>query len=355
MPETEPAAAGEALAAEPGRWLAIHIFYGGSARPMLTECIRPLVDELRAQNLLARYFFINYWLEGPHVRLRLKLRTAADEPAVRAAADAAIQRFLTERPALYELDAGYRAELYNLLFDLEFPQGKPAELVGPDGNVRMQPNNSFSYRPYEPEYGKYGGPAGIALAEWHFEYSSDVLIDAVRTMNLHLRPVTLGTAAQLMLVTAGTFLPDRAELAEFLDTYHDFWHRAFAGTDFVNGIDYATMYERLAPDLDRRFQPILGALDRGEQHRLPAFLRGWAEHAAQLRERARRLAESGQLTFAFPEGTPAVTVTDPRVALPRLLSPYLHMTNNRLYVTLRDEAYLAYLLGRAVRDSLAAR
>lgn len=340
---------------EPGRWLAIHVFYGGNARPMLVECVRPLVDELTDQGLLGGYFFINYWLEGPHVRLRLKPRTAADEPAVRAAAEAAIQRFLTVRPALYEMDAGYRGELYNALFALEYPQGKPPELVDPHGNMLMQPNNSFSYRAYEPEYGKYGGEAGVALAEWHFQYSSDLVIDAVRTMNLHLRPVGLGTAIQLMLVLAGTFLPERADLVELMDGYHQYWHRAFAGTDFVANIDYDRMFEGMAGDLDRRFAPILRALDHGEQHRLPGFLRGWAEHAGQLRERVCGLAESGQLAFAYPEGAPAVVVTDPREALMRVLPQYLHMTNNRLYVTLRDEAYLSYLLGSALRGSLAAR
>ena len=44
----------------------------------------------------------------------------------------------------------------------------------------LRPNNSCSYEPYEPEYGKYGGPAGVALAEWHFEHSSDLVIDAIR-------------------------------------------------------------------------------------------------------------------------------------------------------------------------------
>jgi Lantibiotic biosynthesis dehydratase C-term len=34
----------------------------------------------------------------------------------------------------------------------------------------------------------------------------------------------------------------------------------------------------------------------------------------------------------------------------RLLSPYMHMTNNRLGATLSDEAYLAYVLARALRD-----
>ena len=38
------------------------------------------------------------------------------------------------------------------------------------------------------------------------------------------------------------------------------------------------------------------------------------------------------------------------MAARRLLSPYLHMTNNRLGATLSDEAYLAYALARALRE-----
>ena len=39
-----------------------------------------------------------------------------------------------------------------------------------------------------------------------------------------------------------------------------------------------------------------------------------------------------------------------QTALVRVLSPYLHMTNNRFHVTIRDEAYLSYVMGRALRD-----
>jgi len=340
---------------EPGSWIGMHIFYGANARPMVVECIRPLVDELSTQGLLDSYFYLNYWQEGPHVRLRLKPRTAADEPAVRGAAEAAVRRFLAVRPALYEMNAGFRGELHEMLFRLEYPNGGPAELLGADGMAVMQPNNSFAYRPYEPEYGKYGGEQGVALAEWHFHHSSDLVIDTVATMNLHLRPVVLGVASQLMLVMAGTFLPDRHDLVTFFDSYHRFWHHAFGGAGLVDNIDYEGMYERTATELDRRFRPILAALDQGEQDRLPRFLRGWAEHAGQLRRRVTRLAGAGALTFAYPEGAEPVTVTDPQQAMIRLLSPYLHMTNNRLYVTLRDEAYLAYLIGRALRETVAAR
>lgn len=333
-----------------GNWLALHVFYAANPQPLLVECVGPLVRDLTEQNLLAGHFFINYWLEGPHVRLRLRPRTPADEPAVRERAEAAVSRFLKARPALYAMGTGYLRELYDILFALEFPDGKPAELIDANGQMLLQANNSFSYRRYEPEYGKYGGPAGIEVAEWHFQHSSDMVLRAVSSMNLHLRPVLLGTAAQLMTVLAGTFLPDRDELVDFLDRYHHFWHRAFAGTSLIGADEYARMYDSVAGDLGRRVRQILAIVARGETRHLPGFLRGWAEHAIVLKERVLGLAASGQLTMGTWGGGGDRVVTDPGEALAALLSPYLHMTNNRLHATIRDEAYLSYLLARVLRE-----
>ncbi|MDG4798456.1 thiopeptide-type bacteriocin biosynthesis protein [Micromonospora sp. WMMD1082] len=338
-------------AADPrGRWLALHVFYAANPQPLLVDCVAPLVRDLTEQNLLAGHFFINYWLEGPHVRLRLRPRTPEDEPAVRAQAEAAIDRFLTTRPALYAMGAGYLRELYDILFDLEFPDGRPAELIDPNGQMVLQANNSFSYRRYEPEYGKYGGPEGIEIAEWHFQHSSEMVLRALSSMNLHLRPVLLGTAAQLMTVMAGTFLTDREELVDFLDRYHHFWHRAFAGTSLIGIDEYTRMYDGVAVELGGRVKRILALVARGETQRLPNVLRDWAEHAAQLREKVLGLAASGRLTVTAWGGGADRVVTDPGEALAALLSPYLHMTNNRLHATIRDEAYLSYLLARVLRD-----
>lgn len=58
--------------------------------------------------------------------------------------------------------------------------------------------------------------------------------------------------------------------------------------------------------------------------------------------------------FRSWDGTRDERVTDPAVALPLLLSPYMHMTNNRLHVTIRDEAYLAHLLGRVLREGVGS-
>ncbi|WP_371483929.1 lantibiotic dehydratase C-terminal domain-containing protein [Kitasatospora sp. NBC_00315] len=337
----------------PGDWLAFHVFYAASPRPLLLTCVRPLVDSLTREGLLAGHFFINYWLEGPHLRLRLRPSHAGASATVRERAEQAIGRFLRERPALYEVKGGFLAELYNTLFELEYHgeerEEQRARLLDAEGRMRLRPNNSFSAEPYEPEYGKYGGPAGVALAEWHFQRSSDLVIEAARTMNVHLRTVVLGLSAQLMMTMSGCFLREEDALLDFLDRYHDFWNGAFQGTNYTARDGYDRAYGTMDASLPQRFRVIREALADGAPERLPSVLRGWAEHGLELRERVLDLTRRGDLVFRSWDGTRDLPVDDPAQSLPMLLSPYLHMTNNRLSVTVRDEAYLSYVLARALR------
>ncbi len=356
-----------------GEWQAVHTFYAANPQPLLVSCIRPLIASLEEDGLLAGHFFLNYWLEGPHVRLRLKPATADATEEVRRRAEEAIDAFLRARPALYEVDTGFLNEFYNALFEIEFPKGDRNAFMGEDGRMNLRPNNSRSWEPYAPEYTKYGGKAGVDLAEWHFAHSSDLVINAFRTMNLHLRTVLLGTSAQLMMVMLSCFLPDAGKQADYLDRYYEFWHRAFPGTGFIGSAEYDRNFAETAPGLGRRYREIRQAVtamraareagagtaggaassgDAGEGVRLPAFLQGWSEHCLELRERVAELAARGDLVFAPPEEK-AEPLTDLAVVLPTLLSPYMHMTNNRLHVTIRDEAYLAHVLGRVLRADLA--
>ncbi|MCX4745738.1 lantibiotic biosynthesis protein [Kitasatospora sp. NBC_01287] len=358
-PQADPRAASRAASratpqATPGDWQAFHVFYAASPRPLLLQCVRPLVAELTGQGLLAGYFFLNYWLEGPHLRLRLRPATAAAAAPVREHAEAAIAAFLRRRPALYQVKDSFFAELYETLFELEYREEDRARLLGPDGRMRLRPNNTFSIEPYEPEYGKYGGPAGVALAEWHFQRSSDLVIEATRSMNLHLRTVVLGLAAQLMMTMSACFLADQEQLLTFLDRYHAFWNGAFAGTNFTAQQGYDRAYGSTGETLAGRFRAVRAAVGAGELAQLPTLLRGWAEHCLELRARAVGLAERGELVFRSWDGERDLPVTEAAQALPMLLSPYAHMTNNRLSVTVRDEAYLSYVLARALREPAGA-
>ncbi|MGW4384150.1 lantibiotic dehydratase C-terminal domain-containing protein [Kitasatospora sp. NPDC004531] len=339
----------------PGDWLALHVFYAASPGPLLLQCVRPLVTELTEQGLLAGYFFINYWVEGPHLRLRLRPARPEAAEQVRARAEAAVADFLRRRPALYQVEDSFFAELYNTMFELEFTPDERTRLVGPDGRMRLRENNTFSREAYEPEYGKYGGAAGIDLAEWHFQHSSDLVIETTRTMNLHLRTVVLGLATQLMMTMTACFLPEDDDLLHFLDRYHAFWNHAFDGTNYTAQQGYDRAYATMGDTLPARFRAIRAAIADRATDRLPAVLRGWAEHCIELRARAAELARRGELVFRSWDGERDLTVTDPAQALPMLLFPYAHMTNNRLSVTVRDEAFLSYILARALREPSVAR
>ena len=337
----------------PGEWQSLHIFYTAKARPLVKECVRPLIADLRGRGLVENYFFIHYWLEGPHVRLRLKPVSAAATDEVRERTEEAIRSFLKVRPSLYEVKDDFFVNLHNTLFELEFSAEEKDRYTGSDGRMRQRPNNSFSYETYEPEYAKYGGPAGVALAEWHFRHSTDLVLEAVQKLNMHLRTVALGLATQLMMVMATAFLEDERVMREYLQRYHDFWRRAFMETALIRDNEYDEAYRRMSSSvIANRFTTIRAAMAADSTDFLPGLTRTWAVHCRELRDRVVDLASQGQLVFPFWDGTGEPAPVEPRAAIDRLLSPYLHMTNNRLEVNLSDEAYLAFLLVKALDEAV---
>lgn len=337
-----------------GAWMAIHIYYAADSRPVLSECVRPLVRDLRERGMIERFFFINYWLEGQHVRLRLKPSSPDGKPAVAATAESAVQAFLGRRPALYDYDSEFLLSMYEDMFRLEYSEEERIERYGGDGPMPLRENNTYAFLPYEPEYAKYGGVQGIELAEWHFEKSSDLVLEVIDQVNTHLRTVLLGIASQLMMVMGATFLPRRPDLRSFMFDYHEFWQHAFQITELATVDKYRENFGRMEGELSRRFGDIEAALNGEGRERMSSFVRIWADHCQELRERVVALSKSGGLVFPpwdadrLRHSRSSVDyrpVTDPDAALRILLSPYMHMTNNRLGATIVDEAYLSYLLG----------
>ncbi|CCI52221.1 MAG: hypothetical protein LKG20_10060 [Tetrasphaera jenkinsii] len=331
----------------PAPWQAHHIFYTAQSRPVLTECVGPLVRSFRERGLIHRYFFINYWLEGPHVRLRFQPTNRAVAAQLLAETESAIAQFLSRRPALYSVQADFFVDMQNTLLDLEFTPAEKVSYLDSKGGMRQRDNNTFSQESYEPEYAKYGGHVGVELAEWHFEKSSDLVIEADSSMNVHVRSVQLGLAGQLMLVMASAFLHDPVRIHDYMVRYHEFWKRGFESTSFIREMEYEQAADGISPSIIERYDVIDGARRAGDADSLPPLLATWLDHCVDLRQRICDLAEAGELIFPEWESGATVAAT-PEQAVETLLFPYMHMTNNRLQVTLGDEAYLAFVLARAL-------
>ncbi|MGQ0837532.1 thiopeptide-type bacteriocin biosynthesis protein [Actinokineospora sp.] len=330
-------------APEVRQWISVHVFYASNANPMLVDCVRPLVAGLRERGLITRFFFITYWLEGPHVRIRLLPAPDADPDVIRAELEAALAGFLRRRPALYDADRAGMDVLYRRLYVAEYGEQSWAATYG-DAGMPFRANNSFDYLPYEPEYDRYGGPAGLEVSEWHFEKSSDIVLRLLGTTNVHVRTVLLGQSVQLAAVLCFEFLRTADRVARFLTDYRTFWETNFQEDSPKRYEVFDASYARMAPRLTARVAEIRDRV-AGRDAELTALETEWLNHVRDLRARTTVLAERGELVFARGP------VSDVDSALAILLSSYLHMTNNRLGVTIADEVYLSYILRKAVLDS----
>lgn len=323
-------------------WLSFHVFYAANSNPVLVEGVAPLIERLRSEGLIERWFFIRYWLEGPHVRLRVLPARAEDTERVRAEVRTALEAILARRPALYEADRDSSADLFKRMYLAEYSEEQWNAQYGADGQMPYRDNNSFHEIAYEQELDRYGGPAGMALSEWHFERSSDVTLRLLATGNMHMRTVLLGQTAQLDMALCFAFLPDEAAVGEFLTNYRVFWETSYQEPSTEQHASFERSFERMRDRLRERLTRIQAAVR--DPSTAVGLEREWAEHCVELRDRAVDLARNGELSFR--QGP----VTDPAVALPILLSSYIHMTANRLGGSILDEIYLAYVNRLAVLE-----
>lgn len=338
-PVVDPDAAGE--------WIAVHVYYSSNNHPLLVDAVGPVVDGLRRDGLLESWFFIRYWMEGPHLRVRLKPRRMGDQQMVVERLFSALDAFLDDRPALYEMDERETSGLFKEMFLGEYDEQQWNELYGASGSMPMRPNNSYVVMRYEPEVGRYGGTEAISVAEKHFEASSDLVRTLVETTNVHVRSVLFGLAAQLMTVMLGVFQDDIDRSALFLSAYRTYWERSGSGEAAPRHDAYARAFDTMQGDLREHLGTIYQAAAHRHTGELNGFLKEWAEHCIGLHDTLSAVADRGELMF--PLGADGGTIpVDIATGTQALLSGYLHMTNNRLGVSIIDECYIAYLIEHAL-------
>ncbi|WP_406435428.1 thiopeptide-type bacteriocin biosynthesis protein [Streptomyces sp. NBC_01589] len=325
-------------------WISLHVFYAANANPVLVHCVRPLVARLREQGLLHSWFFIRYWLEGPHVRLRLLPADASAAAEVARTAREALEEYLRERPALYEEDRNSSGDLYKNMFLAEYSEERWNELYGADGAMPFRGNNSVARIPYERELDRYGGPAGMELAEWHFQESSELVLTLLETTNVHVRTVLLGQAAQLTAWLCFALLRDEEAVAQFLVRYRTMWETSYQEPSESQHERFDRSYERMKERLVPRLRHVRDSARDVSAASPTPLERSWFAHCTELRDRALKLADAGALSFR--EGA----VPDPQAALAIVLSSYVHMTNNRIGVSILDEIYLSYVICKALSD-----
>lgn len=291
-------------------WASFHLFidgeiYGSAGDRLLLDAVAPLARDLLGSGRVSRYFFIRYREDGPHLRLRLRgrpeilTREVVPEVNRRAAGPSWAAAGLTRLVAVA----------------------------------------------YEPELGRYGGPAATALAERLFYASSEAAVELLRPLAGPSRRQRLGRGLLAMLVLLQVFVRRREPAAALAAGYAD----AFLAGQMPQ-TDTRELWSRLFTETCRRQGPDLGptvsrawrSLEQ-ENGELPEPIETYRRRLLALHRRLRNLARGGRLD-------PSRATLPWQQVVASLVPSYLHMMNNRLGIDPREEAYLARLIAETLGE-----
>ena len=336
------------------KWLSAHLHFSGNPNPMLYQFVGPFLNQLRDDRQIDRYFFMRYWTEGQHIRVRMLPSANVDPASVTVAFEAAAAAFFERRPSLLPAMQLDEPDRVKATFLAEYPESAWDAAYGPDGEMPVRAPNQLRWVSYKPEFARYGGTRGMTLSETHFESSSDLVLNLLETSNLHIRSIVLGAAAQIMAVMTVAMLDGPQDALRFLGNYEKRWRTGWGGIYSPQNEQFERAYQAQAGVLVPRVGSVIAvtrAVLADESRPARSYLESWARQCRNTRLEINEL--TGANGLLFPRSRDSGTWDsqgDADFAAHGLAFSYVHMLNNRLGVPIVDEIYLAYLLRRTLED-----
>lgn len=314
------------MGAEAAGWHSTHLYIDVS-RGMeeyefaLANLVEPFVRICEASGWIDRFFFIRYSEGGHHVRLRLHGRGK-------------------------DVGSELRSALASLV-SLKSPEGSP--------NVSQKPHSpqvqltKVNWIPYEPEFDRYGGVDGVAVAERFFHLSSETTFALLRDGSHHDDSTRLGRALLCMVVLSQVFCGNRETSAEFFDGYYRSYRKVPVSERDEDGSlqdAFESAYSSQAANLSAYVCDAWNRLDCGES--LSPTLDEYCTGLRTIKDELERLLRLQRLVVG------RVVLNGWRSVLQAIVPSYMHMMNNRLGVPIPVESYLGYMVAQVLSDSSGA-
>ena len=289
-----------------GTWLSAHIpirggIYSGICDEAIRQLVAPTIAASRSRNLATQAFFIRYVDRAPHIRLRLQYESEKNR-------DVLVE--LVERAVSDQREMG-------------------AQTIA----------GTAEWIPYVPETGRYAGIRALPIVERLFDASSEFAFRQLDTSTSADRSLRLGRGALAMLVLAHTFLDGRAAVLEFTRQYSANYLKVVAPIGEANeqaNNAFAEAHRRQASSMAPYVAESWDSLEAGEP--LTSALDAYRAAITEAREQLEQLATFGGIEL---HGTPC---GDWKVIGPFLAASLVHMTSNRLGISVIEESFLARIL-----------
>ena len=277
------------------------------------RCVIPIINSLINEKYISSYFFINYNERGPHIRLRLK----SDH----------------DSNFVYEVAS---KKIYSYLESFPSKEDKQR-------NMNWYPNDSIQLIEYEPEFDRYGGREGVAIAEKQFMNSTSIIFSYFNVDLLNNYQEALNIAIRLHLVSAFVYCNRNIQDAIL------FFNRIYTGRQLTQTgpfmefnvkeeINYSYYFTQQKDTLVNYVKNIWTRLRNNEY--IDDFLQIWKESETDICKLLENANAQDKLeVLGLYENYPLWSI----------FPSYIHMTNNRLNISTVDEGLIAYLIMESLK------
>ncbi len=315
-------------------WLTACLYYAEDLHGFLRDAVAPFVREVMGGGLARQFFFIRYWEKGTHIRLRFKGNETIMETVLKPDLSAFFEAYYKDKPSV---------------------RGRNFRLNQYSDASQWAPNNSVQFTLYEPETGRYGGPAGVEVAEQQFELSSRVALDILRLYPPDYQQLT-GIAIQLQLALMYACGYTMEKVIKLSDTICLAWlpnAQAWLITAEHDSryehkenvlLLYASRFEQHRDLYVSYIGKLWNTLCSGQAFE-EDWMNRWIGGMKKVTTQLHGLCAGGQLHVSADD-----QYSDEET-IRAILESYIHMMNNRLGILNREESYIAYVIWRSMEEN----
>lgn len=299
-------------------WISFHIYYEEPWDHFLGSTVNCFLKENEPK--INKFFFIRYWENGPHVRLRLGVNNPE------------IIQDLTDDTLAY--------------FNRFFEQNPSKRVKNEDSWVG---NNTIQLEQYEPEVSRYGGERSMLVSQDQFQLSSKLILQLLRDKSESWNYQTaLGFAVEMNLIFALATEMNMKHIYEFhkLNMVNWIQHSILKTKEYnpirINEVvsSFSKVFNDSKDDVFKFCSEIIN-----ERKISNEYLSEWEVGMSKIHKRFKKL-EANKLMSIDPS-----LHNYSRDLKWNIYQSLIHMNCNRLGIPNQDEAYLSYVMLRIAMNN----
>ncbi|MEX5309180.1 lantibiotic dehydratase C-terminal domain-containing protein [Kocuria sp. CPCC 205297] len=296
--------------AREGRWASVHVYLREQQDKFLCSIAAPALDGLQSQGMIDGWFFLRYWTGGPHIRIRARGVSGAEDRVADHMASLFREGLSDWSPA--PLPDDFPSEVQPALAALEDAVVVP-----------IRPPLTVERDRYCPETTKYGGASGVRVAEEVFCASTTEVMACLGGSPTPAQ--RLGRALVDMLRGVRAWGLEEDERSAFFARYAALWS-PYVFDSFLD--TWVDLWDARSVSVSR----VVAA---------EATEAGGGSLALALHAAGRARDEDPSILQHVTLGGAGLSTTE-RAAV--VASSLLHTHNNRLGLIPEQEAFVGYLL-----------